>query len=110
MVQPAGRGGPTSPYFVNTDRGGRYFSIHKNAELAGFCTYALSHGCLEGGVPRLCACAHSCSGLRQLALKLGENLPVRQLMPEVKVQISRHLKQCRCTKATCSVVAAIYLC
>lgn len=57
VVQPAGRGGPTSPYFVNTARGGRYFSIHKNAELAGFCTYALSRGCLEDGVPRLSACA-----------------------------------------------------
>lgn len=40
VVQSEEGGGPKSHYFLNTVvttvRGGRYFSIYKNAELAGF--------------------------------------------------------------------------
>lgn len=51
VVQSEQGGGPTSHYFVSTVvttvRGGRFFSIYKNADLAGFLSYALSYICLS---------------------------------------------------------------
>lgn len=51
VVQSEEGDGPRSHYFLNsvvtTVRGGRYFPIYQNAELAGFFSCALSDICLR---------------------------------------------------------------